>query len=139
MRLASVRTGPRGRQVENEGSAFMQMRGSCVVVLPLVLRGRKSDSLLAAGRRRLIVITAMDMEAMVNTVKGWQENPVKFARSHGVSLSPKAEGSDSEGIHILIIEGFLIYNYNRTGDISGFVYRLVNMILVECVTPALYF
>lgn len=53
----------------------------------------------------------MDMEAMVNTVKGWQENPVKFARSHGVSLSPKAEGSDSEGIHILIIEGFLIYNY----------------------------
>lgn len=52
------------------------------------------------------------MEAMVNTVKGWQENPVKFALSHGVSLSPESEGSDSEeGIHILIVEGFLIYNY----------------------------
>lgn len=49
------------------------------------------------------------MEAMVNTVKGWQENPVKFARSHGVSLSPEAEAADS--IHILIVEGFLIYNY----------------------------
>lgn len=59
------------------------------------------------------VITALDMEAMVNTVKGWQENPVKFARSHGVSLSPEAEEADSEdtGIHILIVEGFLIYNY----------------------------
>lgn len=59
------------------------------------------------------VITALDMEAMVNTVKGWQENPVKFARSHGVSLSPEADQGDSEsgGIHILIVEGFLIYNY----------------------------
>lgn len=59
------------------------------------------------------MISALDMEAMISTVKGWHENPVKFARSHGVSLSPEAEESDSgdRGIHILIIEGFLIYNY----------------------------
>ncbi|XP_034558227.1 nicotinamide riboside kinase 2-like isoform X2 [Notolabrus celidotus] len=63
------------------------------------------------------LIAALDMEAMVNTVKGWQENPVKFARSHGVSLSPEAEEADSEeGIHILIIEGFLIYNYRPLID-----------------------
>jgi len=47
------------------------------------------------------------MEAMFNTVKGWQENPAKFARSHGVSLSPEVEESDPEtGLHILIVEGF---------------------------------
>lgn len=59
------------------------------------------------------VIDALDMESMVNTVKGWQENPVKFARSHGISLSPEAGEADVEekGIHILIVEGFLIYNY----------------------------
>ncbi|XP_067331819.1 nicotinamide riboside kinase 2-like isoform X2 [Channa argus] len=59
------------------------------------------------------------MEAMVNTVKGWQENPVKFARSHGVTLSHEAEGPDSEQreIHILIVEGFLIYNYKPLIDI----------------------
>uniref|UniRef100_A0A8C3AGV2 Nicotinamide riboside kinase 2 n=1 Tax=Cyclopterus lumpus TaxID=8103 RepID=A0A8C3AGV2_CYCLU len=70
------------------------------------------------GFRQWDVISAMDMEAMVNTVKGWQENPVKFARSHGVSLSPEVEISDSEeGIHILIVEGFLIYNYKPLIDI----------------------
>ncbi|XP_054452166.1 nicotinamide riboside kinase 2-like [Anoplopoma fimbria] len=70
------------------------------------------------GFRQWDVIDAMDMEAMVNTVKGWQENPVKFARSHGVSVSRIAEESDSEeGIHILIVEGFLIYNYKPLIDI----------------------
>lgn len=58
------------------------------------------------------------MEAMVSTVKGWQENPIKFARSHGVSLSPETEELGSErGIHILIVEGFLIYNYKPLLDI----------------------
>ncbi|XP_030016626.1 nicotinamide riboside kinase 2-like isoform X1 [Sphaeramia orbicularis] len=67
------------------------------------------------GFRQWDVISALDMEAMTNTVKGWQENPVKFARSHGVSLSPEAEKPDS--VHILIVEGFLIYNYKPLLDV----------------------
>ncbi|XP_019966435.1 nicotinamide riboside kinase 2-like isoform X2 [Paralichthys olivaceus] len=78
------------------------------------------------GFRQWDVISAMDMEAMVNTVKGWQENPVKFARSHGVSLSPEVEESDSgdKGIHILIIEGFLIYNYKPLTDVYDKCYYI---------------
>ncbi|XP_071368260.1 nicotinamide riboside kinase 2 isoform X2 [Centroberyx affinis] len=66
------------------------------------------------------------MEAMVNTVKGWQENPVKFARSHGVSLSPEAEESDPEktGLHILIVEGFLLYNYKPLVDVYDKCYYI---------------
>lgn len=50
------------------------------------------------------------MEAMTNTIKGWIENPVKFARSHGVTPLSDVANSD-EQIHILIVEGFLLYNY----------------------------
>lgn len=53
------------------------------------------------------MITAIDMEAMVNTVTAWVENPVKFARSHGRSLS----ASSNSDVQILILEGFLIYNH----------------------------
>ncbi|KAM8874723.1 muscle-specific beta 1 integrin binding protein [Spinachia spinachia] len=64
------------------------------------------------GFRQWDVITAMDMEAMLYTVKGWIENPVKFARSHGVPLSSASDVANAdEQTHILIVEGFLLFNY----------------------------
>lgn len=60
------------------------------------------------------------MEAMVNTIKGWEENPVKFARSHGIQLTPAAEMDDPESqVHILIVEGFLLYNYKWVTQLYG--------------------
>ncbi|XP_041913238.1 muscle-specific beta 1 integrin binding protein isoform X1 [Alosa sapidissima] len=77
------------------------------------------------GFRQWDVITALDMEAMVNTVKGWIENPVKFARSHGVRLSPTAEVEDQEEqTHILIVEGFLLYNYRPLVDVFDKCYYI---------------
>ncbi|XP_036377367.1 muscle-specific beta 1 integrin binding protein isoform X2 [Megalops cyprinoides] len=65
------------------------------------------------------------MEAMINTIKGWAENPVKFARSHGVSVSPLAEVSDPEKeIHILIVEGFLLYNHKPLLDVYDKCYYI---------------
>uniref|UniRef100_A0A8C7YD86 Muscle-specific beta 1 integrin binding protein n=1 Tax=Oryzias sinensis TaxID=183150 RepID=A0A8C7YD86_9TELE len=74
------------------------------------------------GFKQWDVITALDMEAMTNTIKGWMENPVKFARSHGVVLSPvPAVASSEEQVHILIVEGFLLYNYTGRGQLPSHV------------------
>ncbi|XP_034035719.1 muscle-specific beta 1 integrin binding protein isoform X2 [Thalassophryne amazonica] len=65
------------------------------------------------------------MEAMTSTIKGWLENPVKFARSHGVILSPASEMADpEEQIHILIVEGFLLYNYPPLLDVFDKCYYI---------------
>ncbi|XP_066551832.1 muscle-specific beta 1 integrin binding protein isoform X2 [Amia ocellicauda] len=65
------------------------------------------------------------MEAMTNTVKAWMENPVKFARSHGVSVSPvEDEAQSEEEIHILIVEGFLLYNYRPLLDVYDKCYYI---------------
>ncbi|XP_055077149.1 muscle-specific beta 1 integrin binding protein isoform X2 [Periophthalmus magnuspinnatus] len=65
------------------------------------------------------------MEAMTNTVKAWMENPVKFARSHGVSLAPVSEVVDpDEQIHILLVEGFLLYNYAPLLDVFNKCYYI---------------
>uniref|UniRef100_A0A2D4NPR8 Phosphoribulokinase/uridine kinase domain-containing protein n=1 Tax=Micrurus spixii TaxID=129469 RepID=A0A2D4NPR8_9SAUR len=64
------------------------------------------------------------MEALVNTVKAWRENPVKFARSHGVSVSHRSKMPDADDIHVLVVEGFLLYNYRPLVDLFDKRYYL---------------
>ncbi|KAM6962908.1 muscle-specific beta 1 integrin binding protein [Aplochiton taeniatus] len=76
------------------------------------------------GFRQWDVITALDMEAMTNTIKGWAENPVKFARSHGVGVPTSDPESDEQQVHILIVEGFLLYNYRPLMDVYNKCYYI---------------
>lgn len=81
----------------------------------------------ADGFRQWDVITALDMEAMTNTIRGWLENPVKFARSHGVNVSSLPDEADldrDQQIHILIVEGFLLYNYKPLMDVYSKSYYI---------------
>ncbi|XP_016340889.1 nicotinamide riboside kinase 2-like isoform X1 [Sinocyclocheilus anshuiensis] len=105
------------------GRLIKNLPNCCVVHQDDFFKPQDQIELGEDGFKQWDVITALDMDAMVNTVKGWMENPVKFARSHGVTVSPASDGSDPEReIHILVIEGFLLYNYKPLLDIYSKCY-----------------
>ncbi|XP_051853584.1 nicotinamide riboside kinase 2-like isoform X2 [Antechinus flavipes] len=64
------------------------------------------------GFKQWDVLESLDMEAMLNTVLAWLNNPMKFARTHGINIQQNSQESNSDDTHILILEGFLLYSYN---------------------------
>ncbi|XP_074834372.1 nicotinamide riboside kinase 2 [Carettochelys insculpta] len=76
------------------------------------------------GFKQWDAMESLDMEAMVNTVHAWMEKPRKFARCHGVNIRPNPKAPAPEELHILVIEGFLLYNYQPLTDLFNRRYYL---------------
>ncbi|XP_043823242.1 nicotinamide riboside kinase 2 [Dromiciops gliroides] len=76
------------------------------------------------GFKQWDVLESLDMEAMLSTVLAWLNNPMKFARTHGVNIQPDSGKPGSDDTHILILEGFLLYSYKPLLDLYSRRYFL---------------
>ncbi|XP_051826803.1 nicotinamide riboside kinase 2-like isoform X1 [Antechinus flavipes] len=76
------------------------------------------------GFKQWDMLESLDMEAMLNTVLEWLNNPMKFARTHGINIQQNSQESNSDDTHILILEGFLLYSYKSLLDLYSRRYFL---------------
>uniref|UniRef100_A0A8C5H758 Nicotinamide riboside kinase 1-like n=1 Tax=Gouania willdenowi TaxID=441366 RepID=A0A8C5H758_GOUWI len=64
----------------------------------------------------VLVLSALHMDKMVNVVNSWRRDPETFLRQKG--LKPASEiVSGSEEVYVLIVEGFLIFNYRPLNEL----------------------
>ncbi|KAM4745955.1 nicotinamide riboside kinase 1 isoform 3-T3 [Anableps anableps] len=86
-----------------------KIHNSCIIAQDSYF---KDDSVVPAdsnGFKQYDTLDALHMEKMIKEVYSWKNDPDVFLRERGLIL--KDSSVDSE-VYILIVEGFLIFNYS---------------------------
>ncbi|KAL4623179.1 nicotinamide riboside kinase 1 isoform X2 [Arapaima gigas] len=87
----------------------------------------KDDSFVAVdsrGFKQYDVLDALNMDKMMNKIQTWQKDPVSFLASHGLRAQSPRGLETLKDVYVLIIEGFLIYNYRPFNEIIDKKYFL---------------
>uniref|UniRef100_A0A7M4FUP9 Nicotinamide riboside kinase 1 n=1 Tax=Crocodylus porosus TaxID=8502 RepID=A0A7M4FUP9_CROPO len=69
------------------------------------------------GFKQYDVLDALYMEEMVKSIHAWIENSTSSSFSAGDSKATHDNLRSAEEIHILIVEGFLLYNYEPLNEL----------------------
>ncbi|XP_015223827.2 nicotinamide riboside kinase 1 isoform X2 [Lepisosteus oculatus] len=77
----------------------------------------KDESLVAvdsSGFKQYDVIDALDMDSMMLDIESWRKDPRSFLKINELKNPPNFKDSTEvrDDVYILIIEGFLLFNYN---------------------------
>ncbi|KAM4576971.1 nicotinamide riboside kinase 1 isoform 2-T4 [Odontesthes bonariensis] len=84
----------------------------------------KDDSVVPVdcnGFKQYDVLDALHMDKMMSDVDSWRTDPDSFLRQRG--LNPEPSSTDKK-VCVLIVEGFLIFNYRPLNDLFDKRYSL---------------
>lgn len=70
------------------------------------------------------MLDALHMDTMMSQVDSWRRGPESFLRQHGLVGEPTMLTDDTK-VFVLIVEGFLIFNYRYIRD--GLVVGLLKL------------
>ncbi|XP_047449103.1 nicotinamide riboside kinase 1 isoform X3 [Mugil cephalus] len=71
---------------------------------------RRHRENMETSHRRVPVLSALHMDAMMSDVDSWRTDPVSFLRQRSLNPEHTTPSGDTE-VYVLIVEGFLIFNY----------------------------
>ncbi|XP_010875147.2 nicotinamide riboside kinase 1 isoform X2 [Esox lucius] len=98
-------------------SLHLQIPNSCIMAQDDFF---KEDSMIAVdsnGFKQYDVLDALHMDRIMSEIELWQKNPGSFLLSHGLRTQCSSTSEDSENVFVLIVEGFLIFNYKPLNEL----------------------
>lgn len=93
-----------------------QIPNSCLIAQDAYFKDDSVVPVDSIGFKQYDVLDALHMDQMTNDINSWRRDPELFLRKRG--LRPMQTSlSNSTEVFVLIVEGFLIFNYRPLNDL----------------------
>lgn len=104
-------------------SLHQQIPNSCIIAQDSYFKDDSVVPVDSNGYKQYDMLDALHMDQMMSDVNSWRRDPESFLRKQGLN-SHQTSSSFDEEVYVLIVEGFLIFNYrplNELFDRSYFI------------------
>nr|XP_046243761.1 nicotinamide riboside kinase 1 [Scatophagus argus] len=97
------------------GSLHQQIPNSCIIAQDSYFKDESVVPEDNNGFKQYDTLDALHMDTMVSDVDLWRKDPESFLRQRGLNPEPTTP-SDDKQVFVLIVEGFLIFNYRPLNE-----------------------
>ncbi|XP_072243779.1 nicotinamide riboside kinase 1 isoform X2 [Leuresthes tenuis] len=101
-------------------SLHRKIPNSCVIAQDSYFKDDSVVPVDSNGFKQYDVLDALHMDKMMSDVDSWRADPDSFLRQRGLNPQP----SSTDKVCVLIVEGFLIFNYRPLNDLFDKRYSL---------------
>ncbi|XP_040898880.1 nicotinamide riboside kinase 1 isoform X2 [Toxotes jaculatrix] len=93
-----------------------QIPNSCIIAQDSYFKDDAVVPVDSNGFKQYDMLDALHMDTMMSEVESWRRDPQSFLRQRG--LNPQhATATDDTEVFVLIVEGFLIFNYRPLNEL----------------------
>ncbi|XP_008334213.1 nicotinamide riboside kinase 1 isoform X1 [Cynoglossus semilaevis] len=87
-----------------------QIPNSCIIAQDTYFKDDSVVPVDCSGFKQYDMLSALHMDKMINDVDLWRKDPEAYMNGQGLNKEMKTLTAD-KGVFVLIVEGFLIFNY----------------------------
>ncbi|XP_070820265.1 nicotinamide riboside kinase 1 isoform X2 [Chaetodon trifascialis] len=97
-------------------SLHQQIPNSCIIAQDSYFKDDSVVPVDSSGFKQYDMLDALHMDTMMSDVDSWRRDPESFLKQRGLNPERTAQ-SDHEAVFVLIVEGFLIFNYRSLNEL----------------------
>ncbi|KAM9360084.1 nicotinamide riboside kinase 1 [Symphorus nematophorus] len=97
-------------------SLHQLLPNSCIIAQDSYFKDESEVPEDSNGFKQYDMLDALRMDLMMNDVDSWRRDPKSFLRQRGLNPEHTAASEDEE-VFVLIVEGFLIFNYRPLNEL----------------------